>query len=58
MIEESKYCSGVMKKYFNKELAMKTMKILRTLLNVESAAMIMLIIMLKYKRSLPYHWKI
>ena len=58
MIEESKYCSGVMKKYFNKELSMKTMKILRTLLNVESAAMIMLIIMLKYKRSLSYHWKI
>ena len=36
MIQESKCCSHVMKKYFNKELGMtkETMKILRTLLNV------------------------
>ena len=49
MIEESKYCSDVMKKHFNKELLMtrKTMKILRTLLNVGSVIMIILIMMLK-----------
>ena len=36
IIEESKYCSDVMKKHFNKELVMtkKIMKILRTLLTV------------------------
>ena len=49
MIEESKYCSDVMKKHFNKELLMtrKTMKVLRTLLNVGSVIMIILIMMLK-----------
>ena len=49
MIEESKYCSDVMKKSFNKKLVMtkKTMKILKTLLNITFAAMIMLIMMLK-----------
>ena len=42
MIEESKYCSDVMKKHFNKEL-----KILKTLLNVGPVTMVMLIMMLK-----------
>ena len=46
MIEESKYCSEMMKKYFNKELAITT-KILRTLLNVGSVTMLMLIMLLK-----------
>ena len=38
MIEESEYCSDVVKKHFNKELVMtkEDMKILRTLLNVGS----------------------
>ena len=37
MIEESKYCGHVMKKYFNKKLVMikKMMKILKTTLNVD-----------------------
>ena len=39
IIENSKYCSDVIKKYFNKELEMT---ILRTLLNVRSVAMIIL----------------
>ena len=48
MIEESKYCSEVIKKHFNKEIVMtKTIKILRTLLNVGSVTMIMLTMMLK-----------
>ena len=49
VIEESKYCNDVMKKYFNKELVMtkNIMKILRTLLNVGSVAMIISILMLK-----------
>ena len=49
MIKESKCCRDVIKKYFNKELMMtkKMMKILRTLLNVGSVAMIMLMVVLK-----------
>ena len=49
MIEERKYCSDVMKKSFNKKLLMtkKTMKILKTQLNIRFVAMIMLIMMLK-----------
>ena len=51
MIEESKYCSDVMKEYFNKEIVMtkKMMKILRTLLNDNDVIMIMLMVMLKLK---------
>ena len=47
MIEESKYCSNVMEKHFNKKLVMtkKTMKILRTLLNIRSVIMIILMVM-------------
>ena len=49
MTEESKYCSEVMKKHFNKELVMTkgTMKILRTLLNAGSVIMVLVILMLK-----------
>ena len=49
MIEESKYCNQVVKQHFNKEFVMtkETMKILRTLLNVGSVIMFMLILMLK-----------
>ena len=49
MIKESKYCSEVMKKHFNKELVMtkEDNKVLRTLLNLGSMTMIMLIMMLK-----------
>ena len=49
MIEESKYCSDVIKNILRKNLGWlkKTIKILRTLLNVGSARMIMLIKMLK-----------
>ena len=48
MIEERKYCSSMIKKHFNKELMItKTMKILRTLLNVRFVIMIILIMMLK-----------
>ena len=49
MTEESKYWSDVMKKHFNKEFVRikKTMKILRTLLNVGSLTMIILITVLK-----------
>ena len=50
MIEESKCCREVIKKYFNKELVMNkkdTINILRTLLNFGSVKMIMLITMLK-----------
>ena len=49
MIEESKYCSDVEKKHFNKELAMtkEDMKILRTLLNVGSVIIVILTLMLK-----------
>ena len=49
MIEESKYCREVITKHFNKELVTMTkkkMKILRTILNVVSAIMIILIMML------------
>ena len=44
VIEENKYCTGIMKKQFNKELVRtkKIVKILRTLLNVELMMMIML----------------
>ena len=47
-------------KHFNKELVMtmkKTMKILRTQLNVGSVIMIILMVMLKLE-ILSYHWKI
>ena len=45
IIEESKYCSDMIKKHFTKELVMtKKKKKLRTLLNVGSVNMIMLII--------------
>ena len=43
MIEESKYCSDVIKKHYNKELVMpkkKKMKILRTQLNAGSVIII------------------
>ena len=51
LIEESKYFNEVMKKHFNKELMMTKddKKILRTLLNVGSVIMIILILMLKSK---------
>ena len=49
MIEESNYCSDMIKKHLNKELVItkEDMKILRTLRNVGCVTMIMLIIMLK-----------
>ena len=49
MIEESTCCRDVVKKHFNKELMMtkQMMKILRTLLNVGSVAMIILMVVLK-----------
>ena len=49
MTEESKYCSEVMKKHFNKELVMTkgTIKILRALLNAGSVIMVLLILILK-----------
>ena len=49
MIEENKYCSGVMKKNLTKNLQSlkKTMRILRILINVAFVAMIMMIMMLK-----------
>ena len=49
MIEESKYCSKAMKNILTKNLwwLKKTIKILRTLLNVEFVIMIILIKMLK-----------
>ena len=49
MIEENKYCSGVMKKNLTKNLQSlkKTMRILRILINVGFVAMIMMIMMLK-----------
>ena len=49
MIEESKYCSDVMKKHFNKELVMTkedNERTLRTLLSVGSVIMIIPIMML------------
>ena len=41
MMLSCKHCSDVMKKHFNKEIIMtnKSMKILKTLLNIASAAM-------------------
>ena len=50
MIEESKYCSDVIKKRFNRELIMtrEDHKILRSLLNVGSVIMLMLMVMLRY----------
>ena len=49
MIEESKYCTDIMKKHFSKELltTKKIVKILRNLLNVGFVVMIMLKAMLK-----------
>ena len=49
MIEESKYCSEVMKKHFSKDLVMtkEGNEYFRTLLNVGSVTMIILIMMLK-----------
>ena len=49
MIEESEYCSDVMKKHFNKELVrlIKIMKILRTQISIGSVKIIILIVMLK-----------
>ena len=49
MIEQSNYCSKVIKNILTKNLPRlkKTMKILRTLLNVVSVIMIILIMMLK-----------
>ena len=49
VIEEYKYGSQVMKKHFNKELVMtqEDNEILKTLLNVGSVTVIMLIMMLK-----------
>ena len=49
IVKESKYCSDVTKKHFNKELLMikKIMRILRTLLNVGPVIIIILILMLK-----------
>ena len=44
IIEESKYCSDVIKKHFTKELVMTKKKKIKTLLNVGSVNMIMLII--------------
>ena len=48
MVEESKYCSDVMKKHFNKELVMAMLKIFRTLLIVGFVIMFMsVMVMLK-----------
>ena len=53
MIEESKYCSDVMKKHLNKELVVtkrrqwQAMEILKALLKAEYVIMIMLTLMLK-----------
>ena len=49
MIEESKYCSDVMKKHFNKELVMtkEGNEDLRTLLNTGFLMIILLMVMLK-----------
>ena len=49
MIEKSKYCSEVIKKHFIKELVItkEDNEALRTLINVGSVTMIMLIMMLK-----------
>ena len=49
MIGESKYCSDMVKKHFNKELVMtkKDIKNLRTQLNVGSVIMIISTMMLK-----------
>ena len=49
MIKENKYCREVMKKYFNKELAMtkEDNRNLKNYINVRLVTMIMLIMMLK-----------
>ena len=49
MIEESKYCSDVVNKHFNKELVMtkEDNEVSRTLLNVGFVTIILLIMMLK-----------
>ena len=50
MIKESKYCSQVMKKRFNRKLVMtrEDDKILRSLLNLGSVIMLKLMVMLRY----------
>ena len=49
MTEETKYCSEVMKKYFNKEFVMtkEVMMILKTLLNIGFVIILILKMMLK-----------
>ena len=49
MTEEAKYCSEVMKKYFNKEFVMikEVMMILKTLLNIGFVIILILKMMLK-----------
>ena len=49
MNQESKYCSDVMKKHFNKELAMtsKDNEDFKSYINVESAIIIILMMILK-----------
>ena len=49
MTEESKCCSEVMEKYFNEELVMTKVgnENFRTLLNIGSVIMVILIMMLK-----------
>ena len=42
MIEERKFCTDIMKKHFNKKLAMTMVKIFKTLINVEFVVMFML----------------
>ena len=51
MIKESKYCSGAMKKLFNKNLRWlkKAMKFLRTPLNASPVIIIMLIMVLTHQ---------
>ena len=48
-MEESKYCTDIMKNHFNKEILMtkKIMKILKSMLNFGFVMMIMLKAMLK-----------
>ena len=48
LVEESTYCTDVMKKHFNKKLVMtkRDLNILRTLLNVGFVTMVMLMMKL------------
>ena len=48
LVEESTYCTDVMKKHFNEKLVMtkRDLNILRTLLNVEFVTMVMLMMKL------------